>query len=217
MEHKRLIPGKWIAVLILVLASGCFYCCGGMRGEEALVQEEATGAEAVGNTGTAGYAESLAAPTEPETEPPCYVHVCGEVVSPGVYRMRSGQRAFEAIALAGGFTAEAAQEYLNLAQPVTDGMKLEVPDKLWAEQHAGAAGQSGEQIPGPGGQAHARVNINTASKEELMTLRGIGEARAEDIIRVREQRGGFGSIEEIMEVPGIKNAAFEKIRDDITV
>jgi len=212
MENRRLIPGKWIAVLLLVLASGCFYCCGGMRGGEPLAQEETLEAEAVPESVPA--AES---PAETETEPPCYVHVCGEVVSPGVYRMENGQRAFEAIALAGGFTAEAAQEYLNLAQPVTDGMKLEVPDRLWAEQHAGAAGQGGEQAAGPDGQARTLVNINTASKEELMTLRGIGEARAEDIIRVREQRGGFGSIEEIMEVPGIKNAAFEKIRDDITV
>ena len=61
------------------------------------------------------------------------------------------------------------------------------------------------------------MNLNTASKEQLMTLRGIGESRAEDIIRYREEHGAFGAIEEIMEISGIKDAAFQKIKDDITV
>ena len=62
-----------------------------------------------------------------------------------------------------------------------------------------------------------KVNLNTATKEELMTLRGIGEARAEDIIRYRQERGGFERIEDIMEISGIKDAAFQKIKDDIIV
>jgi len=62
-----------------------------------------------------------------------------------------------------------------------------------------------------------KVNLNTAGREELMTLKGIGEARAEDILAYRQEHGAFGSIEEIMEVPGIKEAAFRKIKDDITV
>ena len=65
--------------------------------------------------------------------------------------------------------------------------------------------------------APEKVNLNTATKEELMTLRGIGEAKAEDIIRYREKSGGFTRIEDIMQISGIKNAAFEKIKDDITV
>ena len=63
----------------------------------------------------------------------------------------------------------------------------------------------------------SRININTAAKEELMTLKGIGPARAEDIVRYREEHGPFQSVEEIMDVPGIKNNAFEKIKDDIAV
>ena len=85
---------------------------------------------------------------------------------------------------------------------------------------AGAV-SAGVQTPGGTGTgeggAKAMVNLNTASKEELMTLRGIGESRAEDIIHYREAFGGFRSIEDIMNVSGIKNAAFEKIKDSITV
>ena len=61
------------------------------------------------------------------------------------------------------------------------------------------------------------MNLNTASKEQLMTLAGIGESRAEDIIRYREEYGGFQKIEDIMKVSGIKEAAFQKIKDSITV
>ena len=66
-------------------------------------------------------------------------------------------------------------------------------------------------------QGQSRVNLNTATKEEFMTLKGIGESRAEDIIRYREESGGFRSIEDIMKVPGIKDAGFQKIKDRITV
>lgn len=79
-------------------------------------------------------------------------------------------------------------------------------------------GQSGWQADAPGGAAsREKVNLNTAAKEELMTLRGIGEARAADIIHYREEKGPFQAIEEIMNVSGIKEAAFQKIKDDITV
>lgn len=76
---------------------------------------------------------------------------------------------------------------------------------------AGAAGEGGSSASG------TLVNLNTASKEELMTLSGIGAARAEAILSYREQKGSFQTIEDIMKVPGIKNAAFQKIKDKITV
>lgn len=166
----------------------------------------------------------------------CFVHVCGEVVQPGVYELLEGQRVYEAVGLAGGFTEQAASGWLNLAEPVRDGMKVEVPSRSQAEKLAerlgiglGADGSTGLGSTGlegsgtaPGAAAgadvlSAKVNINTATKEELMTLRGIGEARAEDIIRYRESYGGFQKIEDIMKVSGIKDAAFQKIKEDITV
>lgn len=97
---------------------------------------------------------------------------------------------------------------------------MEGPGLTQSGISAGAV-SAGVQTPGGTGTgeggAKAMVNLNTASKEELMTLRGIGESRAEDIIHYREAFGGFKSIEDIMNVSGIKDAAFEKIKDSITV
>lgn len=144
----------------------------------------------------------------------CYVHVCGEVNRPGVYEMESGQRIYQAIELAGGFTDRAAADYLNMAEEIRDGMKLLVPDqesvKDLTESDLKAA--AAELSPDGG-----KVNLNTATKEQLMTLKGVGEAKAEDIIRYRSEHGAFRQIEDIMKVPGIKNAGFEKIKDKITV
>lgn len=154
-----------------------------------------------------------------------FVHVCGEVVFPGVYEMSAGSRVYEAVEMAGGCTENGAADYLNLAQEVSDGMRIQVPDREEAErlseqQPGSGAGISGGQTAGAGAAragGQTRVNINTASREELMTLTGIGQARAEDIIRYRQEHGGFKRIEDIMKVSGIKEAAFQKIKDSITV
>ena len=129
-----------------------------------------------------------------EDMPLVYIHVCGLVSTPGVYGLPAGSRVYEAIEAAGGFSEAAVPDYLNLAQVLEDGRT-----------------GSGE------GGSKARVNLNTASREELMTLRGIGASRADDIIHYRQEFGGFKSIEDIMNVSGIKDAAFEKIKDSITV
>lgn len=156
-------------------------------------------------------------------EPGYFVHICGEVKEPGVYELPKDSRIFEAIAAAGGFTDEAADDLLNLAEKIFDGMKLVVLSKdeaaalsgeEWLKLSGGSSSGGGQGGADPSG---GLVNINTASKEALMTLSGIGESRAEDIIRYREESGGFKKIEDIMKVPGIKNAGFQKIKDSITV
>ena len=140
---------------------------------------------------------------------PCYVHICGEVISPGVYQLSEESRVFQAIEKAGGFTEKAAAESLNMAERVKDGMKIVVLSKEEAQSaKAGLGGATPEK---------SQVNLNTAAKEELMTLRGIGESRADDIIQYRDSHGGFKKIEDIMNVSGIKDAAFQKIKDNITV
>lgn len=143
--------------------------------------------------------------------PALYVYVCGEVVSPGVYALSEDSRIYEAVEAAGGFTEEAAREAVNLAARVSDGMQITVysmEEAMTMPQNA----KAGEPDSGPG-----LVNLNTATKEELMTLKGIGESKAEDILRYRETSGGFKRIEDIMKVPGIKDAGFQKIKDSITV
>ena len=108
---------------------------------------------------------------------------------------------------AGGLTDEAEESGLNLAEKIEDGMQIVIPDKEEAESQKQAAAEASAGL----------VNIKKASREQLMTLTGIGESRAEDIIRYREESGGFLKIEDIMKVPGIKDAAFQKIKDSITV
>lgn len=134
-----------------------------------------------------------------------YVHVCGEVEHPGVYELPAGSRTYEAIQLAGGLTASAAKEAVNQASLLTDGQQIVVPS--YEEQASAALTESGTGL----------VNLNQASAAELMTLPGIGEAKAADIIAYREAQGGFASIEEIKNVSGIKDALFNKIKDKIVV
>ena len=161
--------------------------------------------------------EKAAAVSETEAMDPAFVvHVCGEVVNPGIYELPAGSRIYEAVKAAGGFTENAEEESVNLASPIEDGVQIRIYSKDEAETlAAGAAPFDGFEASGEGKEPV--VNLNTATKEELMTLSGIGESRAEDIIRYREENGGFQNIEDIMKVSGIKDAAFQKIKDRITV
>ena len=122
-----------------------------------------------------------------------FVYVCGEVQASGVYELEQDSRVFEAIAKAGGLTENAAAEAVNQARVVVDGEQIYVPS------------------------FDGKININTAEKEELMTLTGVGEAKAQSIIAYREEHGGFQSIEELMQIEGIKEGVFNKIKEDITI
>ena len=159
----------------------------------------------------------------PETT--CYVYVCGAVNAPGVYELPAGSRVYEAIAMAGGMTGEADGRSLNQAAQVADGQQITVYTREEAEKlqkngnSAAMAGQAGESEGNlsSGESGKAKVNINTAGREELITLHGIGVARADAILAYREEHGTFSRIEDIMNVEGIKEKAFAKIRDDIVV
>lgn len=146
-----------------------------------------------------------------------FVHVCGQVNAPAVYEFENGARVVEAIEKAGGFMENAATDYLNLAKVLTDGEKIYVPDK---EEALGLNPVNVDTAQGNVADAkdtNTKVNINTASKEELLSLKGIGDSRAEDIINYRTENGKFAAIEDIMKVPGIKQGAFNKIKDNIRV
>ncbi len=133
------------------------------------------------------------------------VHVCGQVCRPGVVMLPEGSRAWEAVEAAGGLAEEACEAAVNLAAVLRDGEKLYIP----------AVGEAvaKEDCEADGGL----VNLNTADAGRLKTLPGIGESRASDILSYREKNGAFRSVEEIMQVPGIKESIYEKIRDMITV
>ena len=136
-----------------------------------------------------------------------YVYVCGAVRDPGVVEVPEGSRAEEALRLVGGMTAEADPFYVNLAETVTDGQKLYFPTLEEAETLEAEVKATAEGL----------VNINTASAEELCALPGIGASRAADIVRYREQNGAFQTKEDIMKVCGIKQNAYDKLCDKITV
>lgn len=161
-----------------------------------------------------------------------YVHVCGQVAEPGVYALPQGSRLYEAIEAAGGILENGVGEMLNQAEQVGDGQQIYVPSKEEVSQlkegaytaHQGLAGGGNAAAQGSSEgwnsasqEAEGKLNLNTASKEQLMTLSGIGERKAESIIAYREEHGGFQKIEELMEVEGIKEGVFNKVRDRISI
>ena len=147
-----------------------------------------------------------------------FVFVCGCVQSPGVYELQMNARIFDAIDAAGGMTEQACTEYWNLAQCLEDGQKIYVPsrDEIHQESVAKLSSIDVENVSGVE-ETDGKVNINTASKEQLMQLPGVGESRAEGIITYRTEHGNFSSIEEIKNVSGIGDAIFSRMKDKITV
>lgn len=145
------------------------------------------------------------------TEKTIYVQVSGAVVSPGVYELPEGSRVFEAIALAGGVTEEADAGQMNQAQTVSDG------EMIYVKRQGETVEEALAQEEAFGQQEDGKVNLNTATEEELMTLPGIGQAKAKSIIAWREEKGGFSKIEDLMEIEGIKEGVFSKIKDSIKV
>ena len=161
-----------------------------------------------------------------------YVDVCGAVANPGVFQLSAGSRVFQAIEAAGGYLPEAALTCVNRAGVLTDGQQLYILTQEEMERQgldpAEMAKASDGQMNGSAGtgqntgmtaqvQQDNRININTADEAQLTTLTGIGATRAQAIIAYREENGPFAAIEDIMNVQGIKEGTFAKIKDEIVV
>ena len=140
-----------------------------------------------------------------------YVYICGQVKRPGVYTFSSGDRIVSAVKAAGGFTEDAAREDINQAEKMKDGQQIYVPPKKEAEESSAGTGSTN------GKDSSGKININTAGKEELMTLPGMGESKAGDIIAYREEHGPFSKTEDIMKIQGIKEGIYSKIKDSIAI
>ncbi len=144
------------------------------------------------------------------------VHVAGAVSRPGVYYVAEGSRLYEAVEEAGGYLEDADLNRVNLAQPLFDGQRVEIPLKNPGEPGSAAVpGADGENLSLASEQD--RVNINTASRAELETLPGIGAVKAASIVSYRERHGPFQRIEDLVKVSGIGEKTVENIRDLITV
>ena len=153
----------------------------------------------------------LAEKTEENTtlEAVIFVDIKGEVKKPGVYQMKVGDRVKDALDAAGGLTAEADSQKVNLAQRVEDQMVIVVP-KVGEEAEAIPAGATSKEVSKEG-----KVNINTATVEELKTLKGVGEKKAEAIIEYRKKNGSFKTKEDLMKVRGIGKKLFESFEERI--
>lgn len=154
-----------------------------------------------------------AEPTADAGKQKIYIHITGAVKRPGVYTFDEKPRVIEVIESAGGFTKDALKSGVNQAEVLEDGVQIVIESKKdQKEESAGEGRQSGER-----GEDSDKLNINTATKEELMTLNGIGESKALSIISYRETNGTFKKIEDVMNITGIKNGVFDKIKDQIRV
>lgn len=167
-----------------------------------------------------------------EEEKTLVVHICGAVSAPGVYELPAGSRIIDAVEAGGGFLPEAEEACCNLAEEIVDGCQIYIMTKTESCADGQTEKKAGIQTsPDSDMQTTDRnvrsnsatalenglVNLNTADVAALMTLPGIGESRAKAIISYREQHGAFAQIEDIMKISGIKQAAFSKIKDKITV
>lgn len=186
--------------------------------------------KAEASAGSTGRTELSDASSEEEKT--LVVHICGAVSAPGVYELPAGSRIIDAVEAGGGFLPEADEACCNLAEEIVDGCQIYIMTKSESCADGQTEKKAGIQTsPDSDMQTTDRnvrsnsapalenglVNLNTADVAALMTLPGIGESRAKAIISYREQHGAFAKIEDIMKISGIKQAAFSKIKDKITV
>ena len=200
MEQNKI---KYILAALAVLFLGAVFC--GDRVMPGQQEEEMAGI--FGSAATQG-------PDSRTGSAQIYVHIIGAVKKPGVYAFDERPRVVDVVAEAGGFTKDAVKSGINQAELVEDGSQVVIESKRDKREKA-----DGEQ-PGAkkeNGSDDARLDLNTATKEELMGLTGIGESKALSIISYRETNGKFKKIEEIMNITGIKNGVFDKIKDKIKV
>jgi len=141
-----------------------------------------------------------------EQKNPIVIDVKGAVFKEGVYEMKEGERVKDAVEKAGGFLPDAEIKKVNLAQVVQDQMLLYIPNKNEPVQEGAASSKK-----------EGKVQINTASKEELEKITGIGSRKAESILKYREEHGPFQKIEDLLEIDGIGTKSLEKIKDQIII
>lgn len=209
MKKKYDIGILFAAVFIVM--TGILFCCDYQedKGDALDIRNTADTADTAEENGSGLLEPEDIQMTADSSPGVIYVYVCGCVNQPDVYALDSGARLYEAIAAAGGACENADLDRLNLAASIQDGDKIYVP----AEGESEAPSEDMEAIEA----ADGRLNINTATSQQLQELPGIGEAKANAIIAYREARGPFSSVEELMQVPGIKDGVYGQVESLIRV
>jgi len=184
--------GVGAVILLILLAFAVTIGIGMFRG--------ATGAHVVSSSPT-----STTAPTSGPVGAGTFVHVTGAVRRPGMYRLDAGSRVMDAVARAGGFTGDADRAGVNLARPVADGEQIVVPV-------VGAPA-----VAGAGIAADGKLDLNSATVEQLDALPRIGPAMAQRIVAWRDKNGRFTSLDDLLSVPGIGEKMLDAMRDQVRV
>ena len=205
MEYKKILSiiGGVLAVIVMILAGR------GMMASQP--KEKVMVTNAVNTTRVEETTEMM-----PEN---CYVDVKGEVLRPGVYEFSCESRIQEVIKKAGGFTEEADETKINLAQKITDQMQIIVPN-VQSKQEGSVteenSGKGSSTNPNVSNSKQGTININTATLEELQTIKGIGKKKAEAILQYRKEHGAFRIKEDLLQVKGIGKKALEAIESQVT-
>ena len=208
-QHQKII----IVLVVVILAGGGYWMLKHFHpalflGEPDLVVETET-----------------TPPTPPSStgQPEIVVHVMGAVKSPGVYHLSTDARVHEAIQKAGGKTDQADLHSLNLAAKMRDGEQIYVPDIRQTPDvgqtiptSSSSAAPPQPSVKRSASSDGSRININTATFQELQTLRGIGPTMAQRIIEYRQTSGRFATVDDLTNVKGVGGKTLEKIRDSIT-
>lgn len=220
-DRKKRITVVIMICILLVVVSGCSKEKNSDTLEEVQQREKTESVEVSDETENKADETEQTVDTKPVkkagSEGVIYVFVCGQVASPGVYELPEGSRICQAIDAAGGMLDTASMDWVNQAETAEDGQKIYVPSTEEAETmpEGHQTGQMQETSSAEG--TDGKVHLNAATREELMTLTGIGEKKADAIIRYRESNGGFHSVDELMQVEGIKEGTYNKIKDSIVI
>ena len=212
-----------IAILVIIAGAIIYYVYGNDEEQyknEILPYEENIIENTIEKTKTAEMLEA-------EKEEEIIIYIAGEVNKEGVYSLPEGSRIADAIEQAEGLTEDAYTEDINLAYKLEDGMKIKIPNKSETqkqleEQNANIEDsyittESGASIQETQTKTSQKVNINTASQQELETLTGVGPSIASKIVEYRKQNGLFKTIDDIKNVSGIGDNKFESFKDEICV
>ena len=208
---------KTIIIVILIIISVAYYIY--KTNEEKNIQESInelieTNNKTENTIETNEESNNETKESSQDTENKILIHITGAIKKEGVYELTEGDRIIDAINKAEGVTEEADTSQINMASKLEDGMKIYVPKK--GENTTNIQSQE-EQIENIQIKSEKKININTASMDELDTLPGIGEATAQKIIDYRKEKGKFSKIEDLKEVSGIGESKYEKIKDKICV
>ncbi|MDJ0378047.1 helix-hairpin-helix domain-containing protein [Cryobacterium sp. PH31-L1] len=219
--RPRLRVGVGAAVVLLLLALIVAVIVSAI-GQQAGQRTVGTGSAAIPSGSTSTFepfdAGASAAPTDTGAGGGgaiIFVHVLGAVARPGLFQLRDGARVMDAIAAAGGLTAEADPAGVNLARIVGDGEQFYVPRQGEVPPALPAAGSG--TVGGSSGGPAAKVNLNTATVADLDSLPRIGPTMAQRIIDYRTTNGRFTSVDGLRDVTGIGDKTFEALKDLLTV